>query len=151
MLCACGAPTTTSTSPGASVSPSPNPLVVQYRRLIDADMSAINFALYKLPCKSRQTCTYELQQVEATTETLMSDLSNAVAPSGVGPTVEPFKSTAQKFEEEVDGDLVVIQQPNSDYMAASPTVTELFLAAATFDCWPAEPVNYGGEGGYNCS
>ena len=151
LLYACGAPTTMSTTPTARVSPSPDALVVQYRHLIDVDMSAINFALYRLPCNSRQTCTSELKQIEIATEALLSDLSNAVAPSGIGPTVEPLKSAAQQFEEQVDGDLVVVQQPNSDYLAATPTVTDLFLAAATFDCWPSKPVNYGGEGGYNCS
>ena len=114
-------------------------------------MNAINFDLYGLPCNSRQTCTSELKQVETATESLLSDLSNAVAPSGVGPTVEPFKSAAQQFEEQVDGDLVVVQQPNSNYTAATPTVGDLFLAAATFDCWPSKPVNYGGEGGYSCA
>lgn len=151
LLCACGAPTITSTTSTARVSPSPDALVVQYRHLIDGDMNAINFALYRLPCNSRQTCTSELKQVETATEALLSDLSNAVAPSGVGPTVEPFKSAVQQFEEQVDGDLVVVQQPNSNYTAATPTVDDLFKAAATLDCWPSKPVNFGGEGGYSCT
>lgn len=113
-------------------------------------MNAINFALYRLPCNSRQTCTSELMQVEVATEVLLNDLNDAVAPSGVGPTVEPFKSAAQQFEEQVDGDLVVVQQPNGDYTAATPTVDSLFLAAATLECWPSKPVNFGGEGGYSC-
>lgn len=151
LLCACGAPTISSATPTAGVSPSPDALVAQYRHLIDLDMSAINFALYRLPCNSRLTCTSQLKQIETATEALLSDLSAEVAPSGVGPTVEPFKSAAQTFEEQVDGDLVVVQQPDSSYLAATPTVTDLFLAAATLDCWPSKPVNYGGEGGYSCS
>ena len=151
LLCACGAPTVTSTTQTARVSPSPNALVVQYRHLIDVDMSAINFAVYRLPCNSRQTCTSQLKQIETATEALLTDLSNTVAPSGVGPTVEPFKSAAQQFEEQTDAALVVVEQPNSDYMAATPTVTDLFLAAATLACWPSKPANYGGEGGYSCS
>jgi hypothetical protein len=151
LLFACGAPTMTSATPKASVSPSPDALVVQYRHVIDLDMSAINFALYRLPCNSRQTCTNELKQVEAGTEALLNDLTTAVAPSGVGPTVETFKAVAQQFEEQVDGDLVVVQQPDSNYIEATPTVTDLFLAAATLACWPSKPVNYGGEGGYSCS
>ena len=151
VLDACGVPAAVSTTPMARVSPSPDPLVVHYRHLIDADMSAINFALYRSRCNSRETCTSTLMQVETATEALLSDLSNAVAPSGVGPTVEPFKLAAQQFEEQVDGDLIAIQQPNSDFIAATPTVADLFLAAATFDCWPSKPVNFGGEGGYNCS
>ena len=138
-------------TPTASVSPSPDAQVVQYRHLIDVDVNAINFALYRLPCNSRQTCTAQLKQVETATEALLSDLTNAVVPSGVGPTVEPLKSAAQQFEEQVDDDLVAVQQPNSNYTAASPTVGDLFLATATFDCWPSKPVNYGGEGGYSCS
>jgi hypothetical protein len=141
----------TAATPTASVSPSPDARVVQYRHLIDVDVNAMNFALYRLPCNSRQTCTAQLKQVETATEALLTDLSNAVAPSGVGPTVEPLKSAAQQFEEQVDGDLVVVEQPNSNYAAASPMVGDLFLAAATFDCWPSKPVNYGGEGGYSCS
>jgi hypothetical protein len=105
--------------------------------LIDVDVNAINFALYRLPCNSRQTCTAQLKQVETATEALLSDLTNAVVPSGVGPTVEPFKSAAQQFEEQVDGDLVVVEQSNTNYTAASPMVGDLFLAAATFDCWPS--------------
>jgi hypothetical protein len=119
--------------------------------MIDGDMSAINFALYRVVCNSRQSCTNALKQEETATEALLSDLSNAVAPSRVGPTVGPLKSAAQQFEEQVDGDLVVVQQPNSDYMAAFPAVNDLFLAAATFDCWPLKPVNFAGEGGYSCS
>jgi hypothetical protein len=126
-------------------------LVLRYRHVIDGDMNAINFALYRLACNSRETCTSALRQVETATEALLSDLSNAVAPSGVGPTVEPLKSAAQQFEEQVDGDLIVVQQPNSNYLAATPTVNELFLAAATLDCWPSTPANFGGEGGYSCS
>jgi len=149
LLAACSS-TAAIPTPSSSVAPKPDALVVKYRHLIDGDMNAINFALYRLPCNSRQTCASELTQVETATEVLLNDLNGAVAPSGVGPTVESFKSVAQQFEEQVDGDLVAVQQPNSDYTAATPTVDGLFLAAATLECWPAKPVNFGGEGGYSC-
>jgi hypothetical protein len=133
--------------------PSRDPAVVQYRVVVDTDMRAISFAVDTEACKTRSVCVTELTQIKVATEALMRDLGKGAAPQVITSSVERLKAAAQQFRDQVDAALVVVQQPNSNFFAAgaTPTIRDLFLAAASVDCWPLQPVNPGGEGGYSCA
>lgn len=136
--------------PVSHVAPSRDPGLVSYRAVIDVDMHAVDSSFQKsLTCKTRDACASDLAQTRTATETLLRDISAREAPPSVVVGAERVKAAARQFIVQLDVALAVIQQPNSDYIAASgaPTVNDLDRAVAQVDCWPATPV----EGGHGIS
>ena len=116
-------------------------------------MRTLSFALDTEACKTRPVCASELTQIKVATEALISDLGKDGAPSPISAAVEHLNVAAQQFGSQIDAALLVVQQPNSDYFAAGAalSIRDLYVAAAAVDCWPAQPVNPGNEGGYSCA
>jgi hypothetical protein len=134
------------------LAPSLDPAIVGYRAPIDVDIRAIDSSFQRsTACKTRDACASDLAQIRIDTEALLRDISVSQAPPSVAVDAEQVKAVARQFIVQLNVALAVIQQPNSDYIAASgaPTVDELDLAVAKLDCWPATPVD--GEHGIACS
>jgi hypothetical protein len=134
------------------LAPSRDPAIVGYRAPIDVDIRAVDSSFQRsTACKTRVACASDLAQMRIATETLLRDISAREAPLSIDLSAERVKAVAQQFIVQLNVALAVIQQPNSDYIAASgaPTVYELDLAVAKLDCWPATPVD--GEHGIACS
>lgn len=149
---ACGGSSASSVTPTEHTAPSRDPAVVQFRTVIGADMRAISFAVDTEACKTRSNCIGELVQIQTAIQTLLTHLGSG-APAAIEPLVKKMRLAAQEFSDQVAAALVIVKQPNSNYFAAgaAPTIHDLYLTAAYVDCWPALPVNPGGEGGYSCS
>lgn len=115
-------------------------------------MRAIGFALDAEHCKTRSNCIRELAQIQAATNALLSHLGSG-SPPAIGSLVAKMRLAAQQFSDQVAAAMVVVSQPDSNYFAAgaTPTIHDLYLTAAYVDCWPAQPVNPGNEGGYSCA
>jgi hypothetical protein len=126
--------------------PSRDHAVVSYRALVDADMHAVDTSYQRsFACKTRDACARDLAQIRTDTETLLRDISASEAPPSVAGGAAQVKAAARQFIVQLDVALAVIQQPNSDYIAASgaPSVHDLDLAVGGVDCWPATPVEAG--------
>ena len=134
------------------VAPSRDPVLVSYRTLIDADMRTVDLSFTtSSACKTRDACASDLAQTRTATEALLRDISASETPPSVLGAVGRLKAAAQQFIVQLDVALAVVQQPNSDYIAATgaPTVYVLDLAAAEVDCWPITPKD--GHYGISCS
>jgi hypothetical protein len=134
------------------LAPSRDPAIVSYRALVDVDIRAVDSSFQlSTACKTRDACARDLAQMRTDTETLLRDISTRSVPASVAARAERVEDVAQQFIAQLDLALVVIQQPNSDYIAASaaPMVHGLDLAVAKVDCWPATPVD--GDHGITCS
>jgi hypothetical protein len=134
------------------LAPSGDHAIVSYRTLIDGDMHAVDSSFQRgTACKTRDACASDLAQMRIDTETLLSDISAREAPPSVDVSAERVEAMARQFILQLNVALTVIQQPNSDYIAASaaPVVHDLDLAVAKVDCWPAAPVD--GDHGISCS
>jgi hypothetical protein len=117
--------------------------VVGFRALIDRDMLAINAPFDKSTgCRSRQVCTAELLQTRSAAEALVLDLAATRAPQVFVQAYTGLTAAAGTFIGQLDVALLQLQQPNSDYLAASgvPSSYSLRLAAAAVDCWPGKPL-----------
>jgi len=116
-------------------------------------MRTLSFAVDTEACKTRPVCLSELTQIKVATEALLDDIGKGASPPAISALVERLKVAAQQFRAQIDAAMLVVQQPNSNYFAAggAPTVRDVYLAAAAVDCWPAQPVNPGNEGGYSCA
>lgn len=138
--------------PSTKPAPSRDPAVLSYRALIDRDMNAVDSS-YQLNsrCHTRDSCALALAQTKTGAESLLRDMSSAGAPASVSQAALRVEVAAQQFIVQLDSAMTVIQQPNSDYIAASsvPTIHDLDLSVAAVDCWPATPVE--GDHGITCS
>jgi hypothetical protein len=138
--------------PGAEPAPSRDPAVLSYRALIDGDVNAVDFS-FQLDsrCQTRESCTRSLVQTRTDAQALLRDMSRAQPPASVSPAALRVEAAAQQFIVQLDAAIVLIEQPNSDYVSASqaPTIHDLDLSAAALDCWPSAPAE--GDHGITCS
>lgn len=148
----CGQASSANGSPAATRSPTPDVAGARYRATIDADMRLIGRAYDRPPCTSRDLCIQYLTQVKGATETLIADLTAVSPPPGLMMPAERVKVAAQRFLDDVNAAISVAQQPAGDYQSAAirPNSHDVDLAVAELVCWPAQPVNAGGEGDYSC-
>ncbi len=138
--------------PATKPTPSRDPAVVSYRALIDGDASAVEFSfLQNSRCQTRETCARSLVQTRTAAQALLRDMSSARAPTSVSPAALRVEAAADQFIVQLDVAIALIEQPNSDYVAASlaPTIHDLDLSVAVVDCWPAAPIDE--EHGITCS
>lgn len=134
------------------VAPSRDPVLVGYRILIDADMRTVDLSVTtSFACKTRDACATDLAQTRTATEALMRDISASQTPAPLLGSVGRVQTAARQFIAQLDVALQVVQQPNSDYIAATgaPNVYDLDMALAAVDCWPATPRD--GDHGISCS
>jgi len=134
------------------VAPSRDPALVSYRTLIDADMRTVDLTFTtSVACKTRDACARDLAQTRIATETLVRDISASQTPAPLLGAVGLVQTTARQFIAQLDVALAVVQEPNSDYIAATgaPSVYDLDMAVAAVDCWPATPKD--GHYGVSCS
>jgi hypothetical protein len=127
----------------AAHSAQPDAAMVGFRTLIDRDMIAINAPFEKsLGCRNRQVCTANLVETRSGAEALLLDLAAVRVPQVLVPAHAEMTIAAGTFIGQLDAALVQLQQPNSDYLAASgiPNSYNLRLAAAAVDCWPSKPL-----------
>ncbi len=129
-----------STTPAGQ--PARDSAVVLYGEVIDRDVNLIDREYAKFICKSRADCIERLLQMKADTEALMRDMSTAPSPSQLVQTSARLKAAAQAFDDQLSSTLAVVQEPGSDFVAASnmPDIHNLDLAAAGVVCWPVSPV-----------
>lgn len=131
--------------------PSRAPAVVGYRALIDRDLKTVDF-YFQLDsrCQARDSCALALAETKTATEALLHD-TNARTPAAVSEAALRVDAAARQFIVQLDAANALIQQPNSDYIAASqvPTIRDLDVSVAAVDCWPAVPLE--GSHGITCS
>ena len=134
--------------------PSRDAAVVHVRATLDHDYRAVD-AAFNMTCKSRDVCAAQLVQVRAVTQNLIQTASATQGPAQTAPAVQRVMSAAQHFIEQIDTALVLIRQPNSDFLAAAalPSIYDLDLAMAELDCWPVAPVigSTDGHSGASCA
>jgi len=139
LLLGCGSVPHAAPKPAAKV----DAVVAGFRTLIDRDMMAINSPFDRSSgCRSRQVCTAELAETKSATEALLLDLAAVPAPKVFVRADSEMTIAAGTFLEQLDIALAQLQQPNSDYLAASgiPRSYDLRLAVAAVDCWPGKPL-----------
>jgi hypothetical protein len=102
-------------------------------------------------CKTQAACGDELLQIEADTDALLADLSVTPAPGGESTAAQRLRVAAQRFAIELQAAYAAVQQPGSNFIAASgaPGIDNLDLAAAAVECWPLSAVV--GDHGVVCS
>ncbi len=138
--------------PATEPAPSRDPGVVSYRALIRGDLNAVEFSFQlNSRCLTRAACDRALLQTRTGAETLLSDMSSARTPASLSGAALRVEAAAEQFIVQLDVAIALIQQPNSDYVAASlaPSMHDLDLTVVGVDCWPAAPVE--GEHGTTCS
>jgi hypothetical protein len=141
-----------SQTPAGGLTPSRDTAVATYRAVIGADANAIDLSFQlNSRCQTRAACARALAQTRTNAEALLRDISGLPTPAAVAPAVLRAKAAAEQFIVQLDVAVALIQQPNSDYIAASlsPTIHDLDLSVAAVDCWPATPVD--GDHGIACS
>ena len=129
-----------------------HPALVSYRTLVDADMRTVDLTFTtSFACKTRDACAGDLAQTRIATETLVRDISASQTPAPLVGAVGRVQTAARQFIAQLDVAVAVVQQPNSDYIAATgaPNVYDLDMAVAAVDCWPATPRD--GHYGISCS
>ena len=134
------------------VAPSRDPVLVSYRTLIDDDIRTVDLSFTtSFACKTRDACATDLAQTRTATETLVRDTSAGKTPAPLVGAVGQVQTAARQFIAQLDVALQVVQQPNSDYIAATgaPSVYDLDMAVAAVDCWPATPKD--GHYGISCT
>jgi hypothetical protein len=134
--------------------------VAGFRAVVDRDMEDINAPFDKSSrCHSRQVCTADLAETRAASEALLRDLAAVPAPVVFVRVDSEMKIAAGQFIDQLDLALAQLQQPSSEYLAASgiPRSYNLRLAAAAVDCWPGKPLpwdktdNLGDNAGIPCA
>ena len=121
----------------------PDATVVEFRALIDRDMRAINSPFDKSAgCRPRQVCAADLMETRSASEGMLLDLAAAPTPKVFIQAEADMTIATRQFIDQLDVALTQLQQPNSDYLAASgvPSSYSLRLAAAAVDCWPGKPL-----------
>ncbi|HSS62018.1 MAG TPA: hypothetical protein VLK30_11255 [Candidatus Limnocylindrales bacterium] len=153
-MCAggCGQAGSGNASPPATRTPGPDAAAARYRATIDADMRLIGRAYDRPTCTTRELCVQYLTQVKGATETLIADLNSVSPPPGLTVPAERVGMAAQRFLDDVNTAISAAGQPAGDYQSAAgrPNSHDVDLAVAELVCWPAQPVNAGGEGDYSC-
>lgn len=74
------------------------------------------------------------------------------SPRGLATQAERVRTAAERFLGDVNSAIPRAQQPDGDYQVAANGLNthDVDLAVAELICWPAHPVNAGGEGDYSC-
>lgn len=116
-------------------------------------MRTLNKAWDRPPCATRALCTSYLDQIRDATDGLLNDVSDLTAPPDVAPLAEQVKAAADHLDVEISAAKSEMAEPGTNFQKAATAIDthDLDYAVAQLDCWPAPPVNFGGEGDYSCA
>lgn len=120
--------------------------MVHYRDMVNADIQTIDIEYQRgWTCKAREACISATANVKTATRALLSNVATHPAPTSLTPLAQDLKAAAEQFIVQLDAAVVVMQQPEGDFIAAAakPSVHELDFAAATINCWPVKPAEVG--------
>jgi len=126
----------------AGATPTVDAAVESYRAMVNADENDLNFQFTKrFGCKTRSSCADEIQQVIVVAQKMLTDVTGAPAPAPFGELSLQLGGAVQQFISQMKLALSIVQEPDSDYVAASaaPTMHDVDLAAGLIVCWPHAP------------
>jgi hypothetical protein len=128
--------------------------VVRYRDRVSADAHSIDIEYQKgWTCKTRDHCLSAVADVKTAAAALLTDVATFTAPASLTAAAQQLKAAAEQFVVQLDVAAAVIQQPDSDFVAAfaAPNLHDLDLAAATITCWPVKPFENGYHTNFDCA
>ena len=131
---------------------------VGYRAVIDRDYRAIEASVTgSTVCSPRSSCIASNLKLKTAVETLIQDIDSTPTPPPLAPVAANLKEAAQQLLQGLVATINALQDPKIDYnQVSTPAVleTNLDVAVATVDCWPAQAVpaiNSFGPNGYRCA
>jgi hypothetical protein len=91
--------------------------------------------------------------MRAATAALLSHAATYPTPTSLTAAAQQMTAAAQQFAAQLDAATALMQEPNSNFVAAAaaPSVRDLDLAVATIICWPVKPFEAGYHTNFDCS
>lgn len=137
-----GAPGAGAVNHRASASPTLDPASAAYANMINDDVNALDFQIYKkFDCKSRDACTSELRDIRTLAVSLLNDLDRTPPPKLFVEQAGAVTKAAREFLAHVDLTLDLMVQANSNYVAESGAIDvhPVDIASGVIVCWPKVP------------
>jgi hypothetical protein len=140
--------------PSTQVAVSRDAEVVRYREMVNADLHPIDLEYQRTwTCKSREACISSVANMRASTDALLSHAATYPIPTSLTAAAQQMTAAAQQFAAQLDAATALMQEPNSNFVAAAaaPSVRDLDLAVAIITCWPVKPFEAGYHTNFDCS